>query len=188
MEAYILETMKKSKKGVFRIEDIMRLTGLTQSQVYNTIKQMKSKGLIHTIKRGIYILDENSTEDFLTLTQAYAPSYIGLWSALSYWGLYDQVPTVVHLVTTHQRRETSQVRLHIIEPNLFRGYVDEGFPISSVEKTIFDMLWFNQSTEIVREIVNKEKVDSKKVRAFLKHVPSLRKKKIMKHKLKRVGL
>jgi hypothetical protein len=50
----ILEAIKKGKDGGVSVMDIVESTGLDKSQVYDSIKRLKSKGIVKSTRRGNY--------------------------------------------------------------------------------------------------------------------------------------
>jgi len=177
------EFFKKSK--VVDFKSIERIVGTKKKANYAKllISNLLKKGKIKKISKGIYSMhDENSLAVF-----AFKPAYLGLQSALSYLGIWEQ-ETIPIIVTTKKVRRGvrraigANVLIRNIDEKYFFGYsfVKEGelyLPYSDLEKTFIDMVVFNQrlDKEILRAI--KKRLDKKKLGNYLKRYnPILRKR------------
>jgi predicted transcriptional regulator of viral defense system len=76
--------------------------------------------------------------------------YVGLWSALNYWGLTENVPRTVFVVTTKRKRDLeygpTRFEFVTIAKKRFFGSLearlgDKAFAVSSREKTVVDCLY-----------------------------------------------
>ncbi|WP_373520324.1 hypothetical protein [Aquiflexum sp.] len=116
--------------------------------------EWQGKGYISKIRRGYYRFSEQKiNENYLyhAANTMYAPSYVSLESALSYYGL---IPEGVFLITSVTTRNTSNHETSIgtfaykhIKTNLFFGYKlikeqDWFFKIAEPEKAILDFFYF----------------------------------------------
>ncbi|MEK6972600.1 MAG: helix-turn-helix domain-containing protein [archaeon] len=189
IELFATDLIKKSKLDVFNAEDIVKLAGFKKQKVYNILKGLNRKGLVIRLKAGKYVLADSPESDFKYYTAAFAPAYVSLWSALAYHGLTEQIPQKIHLVSTKHQRSIPRIELHISDKNLFTGYENYGFPIATVEKTVFDLLWFNQiNFNSLREILQKTSVNKRSFAKFIERISSHKKRIEMCNKLKKVGL
>lgn len=117
--------------------------------------EWQKKDYIRKITNNYYILSDSTIDDTLLKVIAnriYAPSYIGLESALSYYAL---IPEAVFKTISITTRKTKSLRTDIaffdfrtIHRGFFWGYTlknrnDHPFLISDPEKTILDYLYFN---------------------------------------------
>jgi len=113
-------------------------------------------------KRGLMIRLSNNYYGFADMpvndqglraiaSRVYQPSYVGLQSALGYYGFIPEAVFQVISITTRRNKTlknpVANFRYRKIKESLFFGYnaVDEGldsFFISDPEKTILDMLYF----------------------------------------------
>jgi len=117
------------------------------------------RGWLARVRRGLYTpvpLDANvsgewSEDPWVVATVAFAPGYVGGWSALEYWALTEQLFRTVFVFTAHQVRHRAQeiqgasIRLKVVgESNLFgttqvwRG--NTRVPVSDPSRTIIDCL------------------------------------------------
>ncbi|MDQ3098968.1 MAG: hypothetical protein M3Q44_04440 [bacterium] len=122
-----------------------------------TLTDWMQKGLIHKITRGFYILDSykkqlNELYLFSIANKIYAPSYISLESALSY---YHLIPEGVFTITSLTVRKTTKIdspfarfSYKSIKPTMMIGYSEVkfgefSFMMAKKEKAIIDYLYLH---------------------------------------------
>jgi predicted transcriptional regulator of viral defense system len=181
----IREVFEKSL--VVDFKSIKRIIGKDKSNyskliIFNLIK----KGEIHKISKGCYT---KFTDPSLSVL-CFKPSYLGLQSALSFYGLWGQ-ETIPVVITSKKIRIgirrvfNTNVLVRRINSKYFFGvnYEKDGkfyFPYSDIEKTFIDMVVFN---EIISEevLINfKKRINKKKLKNYLKKYPKKIQKKISK--------
>ena len=118
------------------------------------LSRWKTNGWISRLRKGLYELtfpERNHVPDFFMANKIYAPSYVSLETALSYYSLIPEVSMAVVSVspkTTRQFKNTQGLFIYrSIRPEAFRGYVIEknnGFDvlIAEPEKAVIDYLYF----------------------------------------------
>lgn len=78
------------------------------------IKALKDKGIIKSVKRGIYVPGENANmqmpESSLIANHIYGPSYLSMETALSHYGL---IPERVYAVTSMTTKPSKDFRTSI---------------------------------------------------------------------------
>lgn len=147
--------------------------GYAHLLVHNLIKG----GRIKRIARGFYTAHDDPT----VAVFSFKPAYIGLQDALSLRGLWEQETNVVIITKRKVRpgmREImdSNVILRRIKPSYFFGaemlrYGDLFVPVSDLEKTLIDFIYFREPLE--KEVLSalKRKIDRKKLEKYLKIYP-----------------
>ncbi len=125
---------------------------LLRRQVTDWVK----KGAIIQLKRGLYSLKDEDRQTGLSryflAGQIYSPSYIGLETALSYYGI---IPEAVHAVTSITTKKTQvfknhfgQFIYHHIKQENYGDYLKQQdefgytFYIASIEQAIVEFLYF----------------------------------------------
>jgi predicted transcriptional regulator of viral defense system len=164
------------------ITDKNRNTDYAKLLISNLIKQ----GKIKRLTKGYYTIhDEISIAVFCI-----KPAYIGLQSALSMHGLWEQETIPIIITTTKTRvgiREIFNNNIYIrrLDKKHFFGYsyIQDGtfyMPYSDIEKTFIDMITFKQqiTPETLQEI--KKKIDKKKLRKYLENYSEKTRKETMK--------
>lgn len=173
----IQDLFKKSLVVDFKsIERIVSLNNKKQKSNYakllvsNLLKQEKIK----KIAKGYYTkYNDNSLTVF-----CYQPSYLGLQSALSFHGLWEQ-ETIPIIITSKKIRTGirkvlgGNVLIKRTQNKFIFGidYFKDGsfyLPYSDIEKTFIDMIIFKQ--KIPLEVLEnfRKKIDEKKLKKYLK--------------------
>lgn len=144
--------LRESLKGftVFSLNDIRAVDGSFHRRRLN---EWQEKGYIRKVIKGYYIfsdLELNENVLFEIANRIYAPSYVSLEMALSY---YHLIPESVYGITSVSTRKTYRFRTEIAEfsyrtlrPALFFGYElvrydGKVFKIAEVEKAVLDYLY-----------------------------------------------
>lgn len=162
---------------VFRAKDVELIVGDTN---YSSLllHNLTRRGEIKRVTRGWYtVLDDPVVSVF-----TFRPSYLGLQEALSLRNLWEQETNVVIVSATRVRPGIrkimgSPVIIHRISPNYFFGfdylkYGDIFLPVSDVEKTLIDLVYFNElpGRDVLKRILSVADMD--KLRLHLKNYSS----------------
>ncbi len=158
---------------VFRASEL-RTIGIGKDYVKRLAHLLIAKGEIIRITRGIYTFHDNA----YVVGFAFSPFYYGLEDALRIRGLSEQGTNPLVVTTRNVRGglrkfgESNYV-IYKIEKEYFFGYNMEkrdGFwvPVSDLEKTVIDMLYFQGGIrdELWPGIL--ERLDRKRIREYLK--------------------
>jgi predicted transcriptional regulator of viral defense system len=175
---------------VFNIKDI-KLAFEKKAISYSYIRLMLSKYAkskkIKRITRGTYTFHD----DAIVTGFAFRPFYYGLESALNMLGFSMQGINNIIITTRNVRRgvrsfEGRNYRVQPIKKTYFFGYkliLYNGFwvPVSDLEKTVIDMLYFNIAIrpELHQKIV--DNIDKKKLLEYLKRYNSNFKNKVIEN-------
>ncbi|MEM3607214.1 MAG: hypothetical protein QXE30_06205, partial [Candidatus Bathyarchaeia archaeon] len=145
-----------------------------------------NKGEIKRIIKGWYSL----YDDPIVSVFCFKPAYIGLQEALSLHGLWEQetnviIVTMLKVRTGVRKILDSNVILHRIDKKYFFGfdylkYENFFVPISDIEKTLIDLIYFNEvpGKDVIKTI--KKKIDEEKLMNYIKKFPPRFKRKINK--------
>jgi predicted transcriptional regulator of viral defense system len=173
---------------VFRVIDIELLVG-NRNYAHLILHKLTKKEEIKRVIKGWYSL----YEDPIVSVFCFKPAYIGLQEALSLHNLWEQETNVVIITTKKVRagiREIfgNNVILRRIKPKYFFGfdllnYENFFIPVSDIEKTLIDFVYFNETLtkETLIEII--KHIDKQKLIEYLKKYPSkfrLKVKKLVK--------
>ena len=150
--------------------------------IHNLIK----KGRIKKIGKGVY----TKYNDLSLAVFSFKHAYIGLQSALSCYGVWEQETIPIIITTKRVRRGVrslmgGNIFLRNIDKKYFFGleYKEEGnfyLPYSDLEKTFIDMVVFNQKIdkEVLKKIKNK--INKSKLLNYLKRYPLKIRERVMK--------
>lgn len=146
-----IDVITKISDPIFSLQDL-RLMGI-QVYPYQISKWIKN-GYIRKIKNGLFLRSDKSSEvvsEHIAF-QLYAPSYISLEWALSYYGI---IPEMVYALTSLSPKTTrifendfGTFTYHSVKKEMFFGYVlseKNGLPfrIAEPEKAVLDYFYFN---------------------------------------------
>jgi predicted transcriptional regulator of viral defense system len=178
---YINEIRKKFRKlPLFKTRDaviIITKMGGTRGYAYLLLNHLAKRGEITRITKGYYSFEE----EIEVCGFAYSPFYYGLQEALSLRNLWEQETNPV-IITTRKTRTGlkkilgKNVLIRRISQKMFFGfemvkYYDFWVPVSDVEKTLIDFIYFGEylNEETLTEIKKNIKMD--KLKNYLKKVP-----------------
>jgi predicted transcriptional regulator of viral defense system len=171
VRAFVAET------PAFRARDIELIVG-DKAYALLLLHNLVRRGEIHRVTKGWY----SRLDDPVVSVFAFKPSYLGLHEALSLHGLWEQETNVVLITPRPLRRGARSVMgntvlVRRIERNRFFGfeYLNyDGFvvPVSDVEKTLIDMVYFreNPDEDVLAEV--RKRSDLGKLNSYLAAYPS----------------
>ncbi len=179
----IYKKLIEKKYTIFSFEDLcVFYPKEKRSNLRQYLSRWKTRGWLQSLKKGLYELtypEGRGVPDFFIANKMYAPSYISLETALSYYSIIPEVSMAVVSVTSKiTRRFKNSHGLFIyrsIQPEAFRGYIIEkhnGFNIliAEPEKALVDYLYF--------KTLRGGTFDKKAERIDQKRVEQLNKKKL----------
>ncbi len=158
-EAKLLFTLEKQGKTIFGWEEAARIIGSSRPATRHVIHRLTQKGRIVRVQRGKYVLvparagieGDWSENPFLIVPHIIDEYYVGFWTAMSHWGMTEQIPLTI-LAATTKRKKTVEYggqtfRFITLSNRKFFGFMEEAvdgqtFRISTREKTIADALMF----------------------------------------------
>ncbi|HLC31970.1 MAG TPA: hypothetical protein VJK51_04860 [Candidatus Nanoarchaeia archaeon] len=161
-------------------------TGKRSSYAKLLVHTLLQRGKIYTIGKGSY----TKHPELSLAVFSFTPSYLGLQSALSQYGIWEQETIPVILTIRRVRRGIrslmgSNVLLRTIDKRYFFGveYRQEGafyLPYSDVEKTCIDMVVFNQrmDTETIQRM--RKMIDMQRLKTYLKRYPLILRKRVLR--------
>jgi predicted transcriptional regulator of viral defense system len=208
-ESHLLSELARQNKPIFTAKDAK---SILKEDPYPTLHQLKKKKWILAIKGGLYAIvpldigvmgSENFiVHEFVVASYLVKPYYIGLWSALNYHGLSDQIPSVVFVCTAKAKKPLSMMNSKFVFVQLtkikFAGIEKvkiEGreINISNKNKTIVDCLDHPEHAggidEVARAIYfNHEELDFLKIREYALKIKNITVFKRLGYILEKSGL
>lgn len=189
------EKYLKSVENLFRKSPVVSYSSIQRiikgnkgNNVYakQLVRQLMLKGKIKKLAKGCY----TSRNDSQLIIFYLKPAYLGLQDALSFHGLWEQ-ETVPIIVTVRKVRQGlrkvlgSNILIRRINKRYLFGfdYIQQGeiyYPYSDIEKTLIDMIYFNE--KLSKEALNNipKKIDAEKLKGYLKKYPTRFQKKVLK--------
>ena len=181
-------TLEKNRYYVFSISDILSFYPKEKRQnLKKMLYRWRKKGLIHTLKRGLYELaypKDFIIPDMYIANKLYSPSYVSLETALSNYSIIPEVSMAVTSITTKSTRRFKNrhglFNYHTVKPDVFTGYYVErqnnsDILIADPEKAFVDFIYFktyrNKAFDINSERVDKgmvKKLNKAKLKKYAK--------------------
>lgn len=174
----IQKTLKNSGLLIFTTHQFKRATGLSWTGARKFLLRYTRHGLFWQLKRGLYTLRESGVPLWLVANRLYAPSYISLDSALSYYGLIPETVYAVTSITPKTTREFMACETlfvyRSIQAKTYQGYhpiILEGqtILIAEPEKALADTLYFvHLGKKELNERLSIRKINKAKLHTYLK--------------------
>lgn len=202
-----------TEKRIEDIEDIIAYSGRIASSgdihkaigkkcsifaLKNRIYELKEKGWLVPLRRGLYYVADIASRGFVNIPPVVIAaafnkdSYVSLDSALSHYGLFEQMLRAVSSVTTSKTKKYSfqnnTYRYLKISKRLYFGFRTrniEGYyvKIAELEKVVLDYLYFRNDTYSIDLLLEKlrnagDKIDFKKLFSYASKFPEATKRKL----------
>jgi predicted transcriptional regulator of viral defense system len=121
---------------------------MSSTTVAKLLKRLEAAGQIQRLGRGLWLIDKATDPAAAApyLTRPF-PAYVSLWSALSRYGMIEQLPKQIFVISLDRPRtiETSigVYSIHHVVPEVFGGYVgdDQSGFFAVPEKALFDSVY-----------------------------------------------
>ena len=164
---------------------IIEKRGGGQEYTKQLLGGLERKGIIKRLAKGKY----TSLDDPSIAVLCFQPAYLGLQDALSRHGIWEQ-ETIPVIVTARRVRPGIRkvvginVLVRRLNKKLLFGFEytkngDNFLPVSDIEKTLIDMVYFKEriSEETLGEL--RERVDSAKLKSYLAEYPESFRKRVL---------
>ena len=195
-----IEEIIASSGNIVTAKDIHKVLGKKYSKfaLKKKIYQLKEKGWFVPLRRGLYFISDISSRGFVNISPVVIAgafdkdSYVSLDSALSYYGLFEQMLRTVSSVTKLKTKkyvfQNNTYRYMKINKKLYFGFKTENIEgyyakVAELEKVILDYLYFKNDTysiDLVLEKLQKAKniIDVKKLFIYARKFPETTKRKL----------
>ena len=150
--------------------------------------------MIPGVSHGVYAFKNSIGFDFYSLLKekliCIPQGIVGLESALKIYGLTDETLDTFHLIvplSNVPKRKLQDVQFYQMKDDIYKKHIKiiEGFPVSSLERTVIDLLRFGYSLSFVLSVI--EEIRKKKMPLHLgkikKMAPAYRVKRKVSHLL-----
>lgn len=168
---------------IANLQSISALIG-DKNYAYVAMNHLLKRGEVRRITRGYYTIHDDPS----LLVYCLKPAYIGLQDAMSFHNLWEQETSPIIITSRKVRGGIRKVMGHNvlvrwISNKYFFGYEhhkhdDFSLPVSNVEKTFVDMVYFG---EMKKSVVKnfKTRIDRKKLEKYLRKYPINFRKKVL---------
>lgn len=170
--------LAETRLRIFTDRDFRRIAGVSKTAASFQLMRYTKRGYLCRLKRGLYASRGRMPSRWAVANKVYAPSYISLSSALSYYGI---LPESVYSVTSITTRTTREFKVdevaysyRTMKREVFTGYraaeIDgETVLIAEKEKAVADYLYFVfLKKEAMNRRLDLSKADRRKVKEFLR--------------------
>ena len=124
------------------------------------------KNYLKRVSHGVYAFKESIRFDFYSLLKekltCIPQGVVGLESALKVYGLTDEAPDTFHLIvplSNVPKRKLKDVRFYQMKDDIYKKHIKiaNGFPVSSLERTVIDLLRFGYSISFVLSVLKESR-------------------------------
>ena len=202
IETKIVSRLTYEKRNIVRAKELDELFNLSPEDRKQIVFRLKKKNILLTIKPGIYAFSPleagpqgAGVNEFL-IPPIFFPKKnysIGYSTMYNYYGFTEQLFQTVYVLNTTKYMEKIICGLSYkfikIPENRFYGIEkitvkDEEINISSKERTLIDLIYFNkpvggikEASKILKEFVNKDKCDTAKLIEYAVRFPIIKTRK-----------
>lgn len=145
-EKFLIQLISDQELSVFDVENIKILTDFSYAVIYDSLKNIVDHEFAARLEKGKYC-QRNFRNPYVIGTFIQKDSAIAYWSALNLHRLTEQIPNVVFVQSTSQKKDKQifGVRYQFVKIKQSKicgittmGYGSESFRITDKEKTLLD--------------------------------------------------
>lgn len=168
MELRAIFALEEEEAGVVTLAELAKKLRLTRLQAWKLASRLVRKKRLVRLKRGVYLFAPMKagpkglwSENALAIVPALMEEkgyYVGFWAALNHYGLTEQIPFSVQIVTTSRQRnfEALQTRFEFIQVRRLGEWQEEkigdkGVKFATIEQVILDCLEMPEKSGGVKE-------------------------------------
>lgn len=170
--------LSQSGKSYFTLIDLRKFYPFKSASLKTLLRRWAAQGLINRLSRGYYAFDLADVDYLQIATTLVRPSYISLEYALNYYGLLDQVPQTITLVSLSRHKNITMggytLEYSHIKKELFFAYtLVNNFYIAEPEKAILDLIYLIKRGKRLADLDSFEikKLNKGKINLYLKKYP-----------------
>ena len=148
--AKALALLRGLRTPAFTTGDAAARLGLTGEAASQTLRRLQAAGLLRSVRRGLWTLEDAEPLALAEYLTAPHLSYVSLQSALHIHGMIEQIPAVTYLVSlgrSHRIRTTlGTFSVHRVAPAFFGGFEvspRSGAKIATPEKALLDVFYLS---------------------------------------------
>ena len=174
------------KSPVIDVASIKKIVGENNDYIHLLLYNLIKKGKIYRLTKGWY----SKSNDPILVVYCFKPSYLGLQEALSIHNLWEQETNTIIITTKNVREEErkvldSKVIVKRLPKKLFFGiehikYGETYTPVSDVEKTFLDLIYFNQPLD--KELISnfKKRIKEERLKEYIDRFDPIVKERAVK--------
>lgn len=145
-DSIIMNLIADNELSVFDIKTLESLSGKQYIDLKPALKKLVANEQVSRIEKGLYCV-RNFRNPYVIANNLLRESAVAYWSALNLHQLTEQIPNVVFVQSTFQKKDTKvfNVRYKFVTVRgskkagvIQMGYGNEVFAITDIEKTLLD--------------------------------------------------
>lgn len=149
----LLKLLARHGLRLFTTADLLTLSGLAPSAATQALRRLAAQELITRVKRGLWmsrLITDINPYEAVSYLRAPWPAYVSLYSALSDYGVVEEVPHVIYAVSAgppkRYRTSMGDFHFHHLPEHLIWGYevkpLRQGsYCIAEPEKAFLDLVY-----------------------------------------------
>lgn len=213
IETNIVARLTYEKKAIVTAKEMDQMFNLSPEDRKQIVFRLKKKKILSPIKPGVYVFSpleagpEGMGVDELLIPPLFFPKknyYVGYSTMFNYYGFTEQLFQTVYVLNTTMRMEKiicglSYKFVRVPENRIYGIEIikvkDTDVNISSKERTLIDLLYFNKpvggiinAVEIFTEFAKNNKCDVKKLIEYADCFPNITTRKRIGLILERLGI
>jgi predicted transcriptional regulator of viral defense system len=172
-----LQLLDRFEDRIFTILDIQKVFWAEkESLIRIQLFRFAKRGLLTSLKRGLYCLPKTKIDELELAGRLYQPSYLSLETALNYYGIIPDIPLGVTSVTPVTTKKISNQFGHFhyqkIKSELFWGYTFvPNYQIAFAEKALLDYFYIRRKTSTTDLRLDLARINRKVYNKFAKEFP-----------------
>ncbi|MEK7565808.1 MAG: type IV toxin-antitoxin system AbiEi family antitoxin domain-containing protein [Patescibacteria group bacterium] len=178
------------ERSVFTVEDLTAIFGVKRRSAQAFLSYNQRAGKIKRIKRGYYFFGHGLTDPFYAANILYAPSYLSMETALSFYSIIPETVYAITSITTKPSREINFENYNFVYQTIkretFTGYVlQKNFLIATPEKALADYCYFvSLGKKSINDRIDISRIDKALFLEYLKLFKSKKTRRVAKNWLK----
>lgn len=202
-EIEVISRLSYEKKRIITKDDLDTFFKFDDIERNKIVYRLKRKGIFSTIKRGVYVFSSleygeggAGINEMLIPPQFFSQNnyYIGYSTMYNYYNLTDQLFQVMYVLSTSLQRRNRKIcgiifhflrvpesRMYGLEKIIVEG---QEVIISSLERTLVDLVYFNEpvggiksACEILISELKKDRCNAKKFIRYAAKFPNIKTRK-----------
>jgi predicted transcriptional regulator of viral defense system len=179
-----LDLQTQLSQNIFTIGDVAKVFPTEpETSLKTQLARFAQKGLIKSIKRGIYTYDLTKIDELELAEILYQPSYISLETALHHYGMIPDIPqtttSVTPVITKTIDTPVGAYTYAKIAQDLFFGYKSVKspqshgyFPLAEQEKALLDFFYIRKITRVDELRLDTSSLDRDRYKIYAQYFPN----------------
>lgn len=152
----MLETLQGLNKPYFTVADFEKILEMERDSLYVILNRLVEKRVLTRLKRDVYASTFQRLDIARIANELYYPSYLSFESALSRFGIVNQIPYTLTFATNRPTKKLTiggrVVEYKKLKSNCFFGYtLEDGVYIAEPEKAVLDQIYLMSKGKVAKD-------------------------------------